>query len=95
MATDRINKIDRDTRSAVASAGGAGRAAALSGEERSAISRSGAAAINSPAGLALRLRRKWTGIPLSERKIIAAQLAGCRGLAALMGKAEPIVEPPA
>lgn len=78
--TNRISSVDKETRTAVASAGGSGRAAALDGETRSEIARSGAAKTNSPENYAQRIARQWKGLPPARRRAIAQTLSTCNGL---------------
>lgn len=67
--------MDRETRQAVTAAGGRGRAAALSPDERAAIAAAGARAVNSPAGLARRIVKAWPGLSADERAEVRAILA--------------------
>jgi hypothetical protein len=59
--------MDRETRQAVTAAGGRGRAAALTPDERAAIAAAGARAVNSPAGLARRIVKAWPGLSAEEQ----------------------------
>lgn len=85
--TNRIQAVPKETRAAVAAAGGAARSEALTPERRSEIARAGAAKTNSPEGRALSIRRAWPGMRAPERRAVAAALAGCKGLDALIAKA--------
>lgn len=84
MPTNRINTIKKETRAAVAAAGGTARAEALTPEQRSEIARAGAAKTNSPVGRATSIRRAWPTMKPAERREVAATLAGCRGLGKLI-----------
>lgn len=78
---NRISKIDKETRVAVASAGGSGRAAALAGTPRaSEIARSGAAKTNSPENYAQRIARQWRDLTPARRREIQQTLSVCNGL---------------
>lgn len=76
----RISSIDKETRTAVASAGGAGRAAALDSETRSDIARAGAAKTNSPENYAQRIARAWKSLTPARRREIQQTLSVCNGL---------------
>lgn len=76
----RINKVPAERRAEIASAGGAGRAAALPAEKRADIARAGAAATNSPLNYAQRIRRAWKGMDRTDRAAVREVLAGCTGL---------------
>jgi hypothetical protein len=89
MPTNRITAVPKDTRASVAAAGGAARAESLSPERRSEIARAGALKTNSPEGRALAIRRAWPAMKPAERRVVAAVLAGCRGLGKLVNVAEP------
>lgn len=80
MPPSRINSVDAETRAAVASAGGAGRAAKLPPAARSEIARSGAAKTNSAPNYAQRIRRLWGGLSRTERAEVRDALKGCKGL---------------
>jgi hypothetical protein len=80
MATDRLKTVDKDTRTAVAAAGGRGRKAAVSPQRRSEIAAAGAAKANGAPSLALRIRRQWPTLKIAERRAVAEALAGCKGL---------------
>lgn len=84
--TNRINAVPKETRTAVAAAGGTARSEKLTPERRSEIAREGARKTNSPEGRALSIRRAWPAMKLAERRAVAAALAGCRGLGALIEK---------
>jgi hypothetical protein len=70
--------LDPATRARVTAAGGRKRAASLTETERAAVARAGAAAVNSPAGLARRIVSAWPELsPLERtevRRILAAVL---------------------
>lgn len=78
--TNRLKAIDKETRTAVASAGGSGRAAALSADQRSAVAAKGAATTNSPENYAQRIARQWRGLPAARRRVIQQTLSECNGL---------------
>ena len=80
LMTNRLNAVDEETRSAVARAGGLGRAAKLSPEERSAVAAKGAATTNSPENYAQRIARQWRDLPAARRLVIAQILSTCEGL---------------
>lgn len=78
---NRIKTLDKETRTAVASAGGSGRAAALAGTPRAAeIARSGASVTNSPENYAQRIARQWRDLPVARRRVIQQTLSACNGL---------------
>lgn len=60
----------------LAPAGGRARAAAMSAEERAKMTRAGAAAINSPAGLARRIIKAWPSLSDEQRAEVDEILAG-------------------
>jgi hypothetical protein len=64
-----------ETRAVVTSAGGRGRAA-LPAEQLSQINRAGAAAINSAAGLARRIVKRWPELTEDERAEVLDVLVG-------------------
>ena len=70
-----IDRMPPETRKAVTSAGGHGRAAALTGEERAAVARSGGRASHTPASLARRIVKAWPGLSRAERNEVRAILA--------------------
>lgn len=76
----RIRQVPAERRAAIASEGGAARAAALDPEARAEIARSGAAKTNSPLNYAQRIRRAWSTMPVAERRAVAEVMGGCKGL---------------
>lgn len=68
-------RMSPETRKAVTSAGGRGRAEALSASERAAIASQGARAANSPVGLARRIVKAWPGLNEEERVEVREILA--------------------
>jgi hypothetical protein len=77
---NRIQAVPAETRRAVASTGGSGRAAALPPAARSDIARSGAAKTNSAPNYAQRIRRLWAGLDRADRAAVREALKGCKGL---------------
>lgn len=59
----------------LASIGGRARAASMTAEDRTKMTRAGAAAINSPAGLARRIVKAWPGLTLEQRAKVDEILA--------------------
>lgn len=69
------DRLDPATRQRVTSAGGQGRAAALTPEQRAAIASAGAAASRSPAALARRIVKAWPDLSRAERAEVREILA--------------------
>lgn len=91
----RIRQVPAERRTAIASEGGAARAAALDPAARSDIARAGAAKTNSPENYAQRIRRAWPAMSRGDRAAVAEALKGCKGLfPAEPKKAGPVRRPP-
>jgi hypothetical protein len=72
-----VDRMDKQTRTRVAAAGGHGRAAALTGDQRSAISATGARAMHTPTALARRIVKYWPDLSDAERaEVIGILTAG-------------------
>lgn len=61
------DRMSTDTRKAVTSAGGRGRAAAMTAQERAASARQAGRAGHSPAALARRIVKAWPDLTDTER----------------------------
>lgn len=59
----------------LASVGGRARAASMTAEDRAKMTRAGAAAINSPAGLARRIVKAWPTLDVNQRAEVDTILA--------------------
>lgn len=66
--------MDKDTRARVTSAGGHGRARALTPDQRTASASSAARAAHSPAALARRIVKAWPDLSPAERAEVRAIL---------------------
>jgi len=66
--------LDPDTRRRVTAAGGHGRAASLTAQERAASASTAAKAAHSPAALARRVARAWPELSRAERAEVRAIL---------------------
>lgn len=62
-----MQSADADTRARVARAGGAGRAAAMTAEQRSESARTAVRAAHRPAALARRIVKAWPDLDPEER----------------------------
>lgn len=69
-----VDRMDKQTRARVTAAGGHGRAAALTAEQRAAISSAGARAAHTPAARARQIRKAWPSLSDAERVEVLAIL---------------------
>lgn len=68
------DNMSAETRRTVTSAGGRGRAAALTPTERTASARTAANAAHAPANLARRIAKRWPELTQAERAEVRAIL---------------------